>query len=106
MGYFHLNSDKIQGFDVRLVKETANGLTFDVILMNIVTGYINVTYRICDDDRHPDINKIKGDLELGLNQAAASNLPFGVNEYPERDYIFVTYPGGQTAQYTAKRIAG
>ena len=104
MAKLNLNSGAIQSFDVTLAQETKDGHTLDVVHMSITSETADVRYRVVSDTRHPDINIIHQDLDSGLNQAINSDFPFGINEYLERAYIFVTYPNGETAQYTATRI--
>jgi len=104
MGVLNLNSSSIRRFSVQVTSEIANGYAFDVIDLNVGTDAFEIRYRIVSDTRHPNISQIKQDLESGLTQARDSSACFDVNEYLERDYIFVTFPNGKQEQYTARRI--
>ena len=104
MGQLNFNSGLIQDYSVDIVQETSDDHTFGVIYMSITSETVNLKYRISSDERHPDLNVIHQDLNAGLSQAVNSELPFGINEYHERTYIFITYPNGDIKQYTANRL--
>ncbi|MEQ2355760.1 hypothetical protein [Pseudoalteromonas piscicida] len=99
MGNFNLNSGQIQEYKVQVVTENHPNGKLDVIHLLINSEYYSVKYRICTDERHPDLKVIEQNLLQGLNSG-----DFGINEYLERSYIFVNYPSGSTAQYTANKI--
>ncbi|WMN84135.1 hypothetical protein [Vibrio parahaemolyticus] len=104
MGNFNLNSGQIQAYNVQVVTENHPNGAFDVIHLSITSEYHIVNYRICNDERHPDLKVIEQNLLQGLTAAHQGSGDFGINEYLERSYIFVNYPNGSTAQYTANRI--
>lgn len=101
MGYFHHNSGYIQEFEVKKVTETNGGSAIHVTV-NHDRG--NVSFRITSDTRHPDIDIIESHLVQGLTTAKQTDAPFQINEYEERFYLFVTYPGGRTEQYSGSRF--
>ncbi|HNZ28075.1 MAG TPA: hypothetical protein PK385_04350 [Spirochaetota bacterium] len=100
MGYLNLNSGTIQNFSVSQVAESSDLI---VVHVTIDTDLGTTKYRICEDTR-ATIKDIINDFNNGLNTAKSSDADFYINEYQERDYIFVTFPNGETKQYTAKRI--
>lgn len=104
MGNLNLNSGEIQVYDVQVVTENNQYGKNDVIYLSITSEYDIVKYRICKDERNPDLNVIAENLSKGLLAAEQDSGDFGINEYLERSYIFVKYPNGSTAQYTANRI--
>ncbi|WP_100915739.1 hypothetical protein [Pseudoalteromonas spongiae] len=104
MGNFNLNSGQIQAYDVKVVTETRGNSTFDAIHLSITSEYYSVNYRICNDERHPDLKVIEQNLLQGLKATHQGTGDFSINEYLERSYIFVSYPNGSTSQYTANRI--
>lgn len=104
MGKLNFNSGLILEYSVNIIQETNDRRTFNVIHMNITSETIDLKYRISSDDNHPDLNIICQELNSGLNQAFNSELPFGISEYSERMYIFITYPDGNTKKYTAVRL--
>ena len=104
MGNLNINSGQIQAYSVQVVTENNPSGTIDVIHLSITSEYDNVKYRICTDERHPDLKVIEQDLLQGLATAHQGTADFGINEYLARSYIFVSYPNGSTAQYTADKI--
>lgn len=61
-------------------------------------------YRISKDDRHPDLQAIKNEINNGLQIAKNNGGDIEFHEYGERDYIFVRFPDGRQEQYTGRRI--
>ncbi|HHQ4895762.1 TPA: hypothetical protein ACSP31_003821 [Aeromonas veronii] len=104
MGNFNFNSSQIQSYNVQVVTESHPDGKYDVIHLSITSGHHSVKYRICNDERHPVLNVIEQNLLQGLSATQQGAGDFGINEYLERSYIFVSYPSGSTVQYTANRI--
>ena len=102
MGNFNLNSGEIQNYNVEIIPE-GDG-SFKAIYVDINTDYGNHKFRITKDDRHPDTDAIANKLEKGLKEAQQEAKAFNINEYPERHYLFVSYPNGEQAQYTGKKL--
>jgi hypothetical protein len=99
MGYFIRNKGDISDYSINFTEEATN---FSVIHLLIETDRGSITYRICSDSRQPDLNRIYSDLDSALTYVMNNeNAEFEINEYLERNYIFVTYPDGKTLQYTA-----
>jgi hypothetical protein len=101
MGKFGVNYGKIQGFEIKEIQETPD---CKVLHLGVYNDAGWTKYRICDDIREPDLNLIRKNLEEGLTQAQSTDKDFMINEYIERDYIFVKYPNGETKQYSAQRV--
>jgi len=102
MGYLLLNTGLISSFTVERINESEN---YSVIHLSIHTDVSSVSYRICADTRQPNLDDIyedlKNTLELVMNE---EDSYFKINEYLERNYVFITYPDGRIAQYTANKI--
>lgn len=101
MGNLHLNSGHIQNFDVQLVTEESGLVT---AVVTIDTDREITKYRVCSDDRHPDLTQIVTNLKAGLQTAKDTDADFQINEYSERMYLFVIYPYGKIEQYTGSRV--
>lgn len=102
MGYLHLNSGLISDYSVEIVNESND---YRVIHLSIYTDVSIVSYRICTDTRQPNIDNIYRNLnDALLSVKTNANISLNINEYLERNYIFITYPDGNIIQYTASRI--
>ncbi|OWV09653.1 hypothetical protein [Fibrobacter sp. UWB5] len=101
MGRLILNPCAITNFTINIVKENAN---LDVIHLTIDTEDGSLKYRICCDDREPNLLSIQNQLNAGLSQVLNGNVDIELREYIERDYLFIKYPNGVTKQYTARKI--
>lgn len=67
-------------------------------LLDIMTEKRSVGYQISTDTRHPDVNVLVKDLKQFIN----GNVRIKIEEYLERNYIFVRAPYNEnTLQYTA-----
>lgn len=65
---------------------------------------VHVMYEIIADMREQCIDRIQNDLETGFSTAINSNQVIGINECPERSYIYVYLPNDEFKQYSANRI--
>ncbi len=101
MGNLHLNSGHIQDFEVEQITEKSGHIA---AVVTIYTDRENTKYRVSNDDRHPDLGEIMTNLKTGLQAAKDTDADFQINEYSEREYLFVTYPDGKTEQYTGSRV--
>jgi hypothetical protein len=108
MSAFIFNSSNINTFHVGIITDTIfiEGCPKP---SNVIDLFVNSSvgshhYRVCSDDRHPDLNQIHLNLNSGLNSSSNGLGDFSIDEYLERSYIFVSYPNGETAQYTASKV--
>ena len=101
MGRLIFNPCEITNFDVRIVKERED---FEVIHLTIETEDNCLKYRVCSDEREPDLSLIQRDLYSGLSKVRDDNADIEIEEYMQRDYLFVRYPDGTSKQYTARKI--
>lgn len=103
MGKFNLNCGVIEGYSVKIVDE---GEGHKVIILKIVSETEEVEYRICADDREPDLNKTHKDLQSALQKAKNEDEEdFAIDEFPERDYVYVSDSDGKRRQYTGQRLS-
>jgi hypothetical protein len=102
MGYLHCGI--IEEFTINKVKEKHETGIHEVLHLSITTDMSLIQYRICPDYRAPDIEIIRNDLKKGLTAAKNPDIHFGINEYFERNYIFIEYPNGESKQYTANKL--
>jgi len=103
MGYFDLNSGTIADFKVQEFIEKEND-NFKVLHLTIETNLAVTKYRICADRNEGPLEVIKDNLNEAKEQVKNSESRFGINEFLERNYIFVTYPDGKVKKYTAQRL--
>lgn len=96
MAKLNFNSDLIQDLYIEKVSDNAIHLT-------VVSEYNTLRYKIIGDSRYT-IEHIEQRLNDFKNTYQDSEGDLGITEYLERMYIFVTYPDGETEQYTATRI--
>lgn len=101
MGKLMQNHDDILDFTVNQIQEPSG---IFVLHVEITISTYSVTYRICDDDNHPSISQIETDFINGLTAAKSSNVNFLINEFKARQYLRVTFPNGNTVQYTGHKI--
>lgn len=102
MGYFIRNKGCISDYTIEIIKESEN---FSSIRLAIVTDICSISYRVCADSRHPDLQEIYSDLAEALAFVKENeNAVFEISEFLERAYIFITYPNGNTRQYTAQKL--
>lgn len=104
MGTLNFNSDDIQEISIERITETKNDYTFDVIHLGVISETRNLKYRISGDERFT-IDYIESKLNQFKDEILHPDSSFGINEYLERFYIYVTYPDGETDQYTAHKIS-
>ena len=101
MGRLIFNPCEIIDFDICVVKERED---FEVIHLTIKTEDGCLKYRICSDEREPNLSMIQRELNSGLSKARDDDADIEITEYMERDYLFVRYPDGTSKQYTAQKI--
>jgi len=101
MGQFNLNSGEILSSNIQMVNEQGG---HTVIHLEITTDLATTKFRISSDSTHPDINRISQELRQGLQASQRPAGAFGINELPERAYIYVTYPNGNSEKYTGSRL--
>jgi hypothetical protein len=108
MSTFVFNSSNINAFHVGIITETIliEGCPkpYDVIDLFVNSLIGSHHYRVFSDDRYPDLNQIYLNFNSGLNSSLNGFGDFSIDEYLERSYIFVSYPNGETAQYTASKV--
>lgn len=95
----------LASIDINVVTEKHPSGDLDVIHFKLKT-VTNKTkkYRICTDDRHPDLGRIHQHL-LDIKKETQTNFAkIEISEYLERMYIFVKCTGFEQAQYTAQKI--
>jgi hypothetical protein len=102
MGTFHKNSSNIQEFEV-IIKQDIDDI--DRVYISITTDRETSKYWIVNDERHPDLTRIKEDIYNALDLARNHiEKDFSIYEYAERTYLFVKDSNGLQKQYTGEKI--
>jgi len=101
--FFDLNSGVIEEFTVEDIVEYDNA-NHRVLHLTLLTDLGETKYRICADGNEGPLEAIKRELENTKNQIKNEGLHFKINEFPERSYIYITYPDGVTKKYTGQRL--
>jgi len=101
MGKFHLNSGRIQDFEIEIVTQASD---YVAAILTIYTDRENFKFCVSKDPRHPDLDRIVSNLKSGIQTAKETDADFQINEFNDRNYLFVTYPDGTIGEYTGSRV--
>ncbi len=93
------SGNKIQNHNVEKTTENFQGNDIYVIHLTIKSENISYKFRICVDDREPDLDKTKKRLESELKESLENYKKFEVTKYKERNYLFIN-----GTQYTGKQL--
>jgi len=101
MGRLLLNSGYLVSCNLEIITES-NG--FQVLHLELESEKDQVKYRISHDTREPDLILIKNDIQDTLDDVLGTDKDLVIDEYLEREYIFITLKDGTCKQYTAQKI--
>ncbi|TWI72981.1 hypothetical protein LZ24_01392 [Desulfobotulus alkaliphilus] len=90
--------------EVKKVKSDHSDSLIDVIHLDIHADGDVYKYDIRKDERAPDINETRDQIEASLEKARNDFLKVEISEYTERFYLFFKVQGVCNAQYTGYRI--
>ena len=100
---------KIVGNSIKSYQVNINRVGKDLsevhqIDLSIQTDDGSYEYKICQDTREPDINRIKAYLDKSLKDAMETFSKVEISEYGERNYLFFKVQGEDQKQYTGTRV--
>ncbi len=101
MGNLNLNSVSIQDYKIETVVEDNKR---KVLHLTISTEKSIRKFWICPDLNQPDLLFIKNDIERGLKISIDGKNSFGINEYPEKSNLYITYPDNRIKKYTGQQF--
>lgn len=89
---------QIKSSKVEMTTEIFNGNNIDVVHLTVETDRV-YKFRVCSDERHPDLEKTKIKLDKELKDNIGNFNNFEVSNYAERNYLFIN-----GSQYTGKQL--
>ena len=99
------DKNTLASIDINVVTEKHPSGDLDVIHFKLKTvAHKTKKYRICTDDRHPDLGRIHQHLLDVKNEIQTNFAKMEISEYLERMYILVKCTGFEQVQYTAQKI--
>jgi len=93
-----VKGNQIKNYKVERTTEKYHEKDVEVIHLTVESDKI-YKYRVCKDDRHPDLNGIKDRLEKELKSSIEEHEKFSVKKYKERNYLFIN-----EGQYTGTQL--
>ena len=90
--------NKIESYEVQKTTEKLKEIAFDVVHLTVVSEGRTYKYRVCADDREPDLDVTKNRLEEELKNSIENFEKFEVKN-KEREYLFIN-----KKQYTGRQL--
>lgn len=93
------SGSKIESYKVDKITEKRNEVDVDVVHLTVVSEGRTYMYRVCSDERAPDLDATKKRLEEELENSKENYEKFEVKKYKEREYLFIN-----GTQYTGRQL--
>lgn len=90
---------KIQSYKVEKTTEKFQENDVDVVHLTVDSEGRIYKFRVCADDREPDLEKTVRRLEAELKDSVENYKKFEVTKYKEREYLFIN-----ATQYTGRQL--
>lgn len=90
--------NEIKNYKIEKTTEKYHEKDVEVIHLTVESDKV-YKFRVCKDDRHPDLNVTKDRLEKELKSSIEKYENFSVKKYKERNYLFIN-----KGQYTGIQL--